>query len=91
MRIEQVAAVPAGGEPLLLALDAVKNERDRRTGKQRFWLNVSENPYEQTDSRADGPAFKNRHATRQIPISRPLVDAIDAFVENHRGPAQALV
>lgn len=73
------------GEPLLLALDAVKNERDRRTGKQRFWLNVSENPYERTDPRPDGPALKNRHATRQIPISRALVDAIDAFVESHRG------
>ena len=73
------------GEPLLLAVDAVKSERDRRSGNERFWLNVSENPYERTDPRRDGPSLKNRQATRQIPISRAVVAAVDSFVENHRG------
>jgi hypothetical protein len=73
------------GEALLLAVDAIKSERERRTGKLRFWLNVSENPYERTDPRPDGPALKNRQATRPIPISQSLADAVDTFVENHRG------
>ena len=69
----------------MLPVDSVTSEIDQRTGKKRFWLNVSENPNEPDDPRADQPAFKNRLATRQIPISRPLVDAIETFVENYRG------
>ena len=72
-------------ELLQLPVDAVQSERDPHSGRERFWLNVSENPYERTDPRRDRPALKNDLATRQIPISRGLVEAIDAYAQGQRG------
>jgi integrase len=73
------------GELLQLPVDAVKDDFDKRLGRRRIWLNVSQNPYERTDPRRAVPYLKNDLATRQIPISAPLADAIEAYVVNFRG------
>lgn len=73
------------GELLQLAVDAVKDGFDRRLGRSRFWLNVCVNPHERHDPRGAKAALKNDLATRQIPISRPIADAIEAYVVNFRG------
>jgi integrase len=76
-------------EALALAVDAVKSEVDPRHGKERFWLDVCENPHERADPRPDIPSLKNASASRQIPISSALAGLVDTFVVNHRGRRDA--
>jgi integrase len=73
------------GELLQLPADAVKDGVDRRHGRPRSWLNVSTNPHEILDPRGATPRLKNALAVRQIPISRPVAEAIDNYVVNFRG------
>jgi len=80
-RRHKIRALPAAVVEDLYELawpNSSRNPFRRRTGKDRFWLNVSENPNERTDPRPDRPWLRNQLATRQIPISRAIVDAIDA-------------
>jgi integrase len=73
------------GELLQLAIDAVKDEFDRRLGRRRFWLNVAENPHERLDPRVAVPRLKNGLAARQIPISEALANAVETYGVNYRG------
>ncbi|RDI57235.1 site-specific integrase [Microvirga subterranea] len=68
----------------ILALDAIKEGIDPRTGEVRFWINVSENPYEPHDPRYARPGMKTPLSTRQIPISDELVSLIELYTENYR-------
>lgn len=46
-------------EIAILPLDAIKSDFDAATGRERYWLNVDESPYEQEDSRFYAPSLKN--------------------------------
>lgn len=73
------------GEALALPTDALKNEVDRRTGVERYWLDVDTNPYDAVDARYEPPGLKTANAVRQLPISRSIVTVIDTYVDNYRG------
>jgi integrase len=72
-------------EALLLPTNAVHGERDRRTNAERFWLDVTWNPYEPDDPRATAPSIKTAWSIRQIPLSAPLAKAIENYADNYRG------
>lgn len=75
------------GEILLLPADAVKSAYDPKQDKLRYWINVQENPYEETgtDSRYSKPSIKTGASIRQIPVSAVTANIIDAYVQNYRG------
>lgn len=73
-----------GGELLRMAVDAIAEEYDPRSGQDRVWLNVVENPYGDDDPRGDTPSFKNSLATRQIPVSRSIAEIVDTYVHKLR-------
>ena len=56
-------------EMAILPLDAIKSDFDAATGKESYWLNVNQSPYEQEDSRFDAPPLKNSQSRRQLPVS----------------------
>ncbi|HXJ94026.1 MAG TPA: site-specific integrase [Terriglobia bacterium] len=72
------------GELLSLASDPVKSGFDGRAQRQRSWITVRYNPYED-DPRYSRPAIKTPNSQRQIPISDSIVSVVDAYVINHRG------
>jgi integrase len=73
------------GELLLLPSDAVKNSIDKRSGFHRYWMNVTENPYEAIDYRSSKPSTKNDQSYRQIPVNESMSIVIQTYVENYRG------
>lgn len=75
------------GEVLLLPADAVKSGFDRKANRNRLWLNVQENPYEDAakDPRYSKPGIKTAASYRQIPISEAIAGVIDMYVQNFRG------
>lgn len=46
------------GEIAILPADAIKSDFDTVTGRDRFWLNIAERPYEDEDSRFNAPSLK---------------------------------
>lgn len=72
-------------EALLLPTNAVHGEYDRRTGADRFWLDVTWNPYEADDPRATAPRIKTAWSVRQIPLSAALAKAVENYSDNFRG------
>jgi integrase len=74
------------GEVLLLPADAVKSAYDRRQQRTRFWLNVQENEYEDSeiDPRYSKPGIKNAHSVRQVPVSELTAKVVQRYVENYR-------
>lgn len=73
------------GELLCQALDAICEETDPRSGLQRFWINVQENPYGDIDPRSDPPRLKNELAVRQVPVSSEIARIVETYVQNFRG------
>lgn len=71
-------------EIAILPLDAIKSDFDAATGKERYWLNVDERPYEQEDSRFDAPSLKNSQSRRQLPVSQDVLIANDNLSMGHR-------
>lgn len=71
------------GEMLLLTPDSFSNEFDFRTGTQVYWVTVEASA--QHDIRARAPRLKNGWASRQLPLSKELVSAIDIYVSQCRG------
>ena len=71
-------------EIAILPLDAIKSDFDAATGKERYWLNVDESPYEQEDSRFDAPSLKNSQSRRQLPVSQDVLIANDNLSMGHR-------
>ena len=75
------------GEVLLLPADTVKSGFDRKANRDRYWLNVQENPYEDaaSDPRYSRPGIKTAASYRQIPISEAIVGILDTYTQNFRG------
>jgi integrase len=72
------------GELLSLPVDPVKSDFDKRVQRERSWLTVRYNPYED-DLRYSRPAIKTVDSVRQIPISDSVVTIIDEYAANYRG------
>ncbi|SAL58586.1 Phage integrase [Caballeronia turbans] len=75
------------GEALLLPADAVKSAYDRGQHRTRYWINVEQNGYEdsEVDPRYSKPSIKNVHSLRQIPVSELTARVVQRYVENYRG------
>lgn len=73
------------GELLLLTSDAVKHGFDSKLGRDRYWLSVIENPYEDEDQRYSTPSIKTVNSVRQIPVSELTARIVQDYVENYRG------
>lgn len=75
------------GEVLLLPTDAVKSAFDRKHNKTKYWINIRENDYENSelDPRYSKPSIKTAQSVRQIPVSEATADIIDTYVQNYRG------
>jgi integrase len=79
------------GELLSLAADAIKSGFDRKLQRNRSWLTVRYNPYED-DPCHSRPSIKTPASLRQIPISEPIVAVVDEYVSNYRGrPAHSFL
>ncbi len=75
------------GELLILTADAIKHSFDSRLGRERYWLSVVENPYEETDRRYSTPSIKTAHSIRQLPVSEVTAKLVHGYVSNYRGKA----
>lgn len=73
------------GELLILTSDAIKHGFDSRQNRDRYWLSVVENPYENEDLRYSTPSIKTVNSVRQIPVSERTAHYIQNYVENYRG------
>lgn len=73
------------GEMLLLPVDAVKSSFDNSLGRMRYWINIKYPQKDDADKRYTRPNIKNPNSFRQIPISEPIVQLIQAYIANFRG------
>jgi integrase len=75
------------GELLLLTADTIKSAFDQQQQRTRYWLNVRESPYEETedDPRYSRPGIKTAHSIRQLPVSEAVATLVQSYVENYRG------
>lgn len=75
------------GEVLLLPVDGVKMMYDSKQARNRYWINVQENPYEKgnIDPRYSKPSIKTSSSLRQIPVSEVTAKIIDTYTQNYRG------
>ena len=72
------------GELLVLPADAVKGNFDRDLKKERFWMSVKYNEYED-DPRYSKPSIKNAPSIRQLPVSEVVAFIVREYVSNYRG------
>lgn len=80
------------GELLILTADTVKHAYDAHQQRERYWLSVTENPYEDTDLRYSTPSIKTVNSIRQIPVSEVTARLVQEYVENYRGkPAHSFL
>lgn len=83
------------GELLLLTVDAVKTEFDKKAQCDRHWINVQNLEVDDSDAGADctvdtrcnKPSIKTADSIRQIPVSRLTANVILTYTENYRGKA----
>lgn len=73
------------GEALILPVDAIKEDFDPGLGRNRLWLDVTENPYEDDDPRYTAPGIKTELSHRQIPMAEGIADIVRHYVDNYRG------
>jgi len=75
------------GEVLLLATDSIKSAFDRTQDRNRHWLNVQNNPYDEgaIDTRYSRPSIKTVSSIRQIPVSDLVSGIIQTYTDNFRG------
>ncbi|MCP1290344.1 site-specific integrase [Chromobacterium sp. S0633] len=73
------------GEMLLLPVDCIKSTYDKKLGRERYWLNVKNNEYEDEDTRYSKPSIKTASSIRQIPVSVTVANCVQVYVENYRG------
>jgi integrase len=78
------------GEALLLPVDAIKSAFDAKLGRDRCWINVRENDYEDStqDPRYSKPSIKTKDSIRQIPTSETTARIIESYASNYRGRPQ---
>ena len=72
------------GELLTLPVDAIKSSFDRSLNKDRYWMNVKYNEYED-DPRYSKPGIKNAPSVRQLPVSSTVALIVQEYASNHRG------
>ncbi|QHN03482.1 site-specific integrase [Granulicella sp. WH15] len=72
------------GELLVLPADAIKSSFDRDLQKERFWMSVRYNEYED-DPRSSKPSIKNAPSIRQLPVSEVVALIVQEYVSNYRG------
>jgi integrase len=72
------------GELLLQPVNAIRSEFDKRLNKDRQWLSVTFNDYEE-DTRYSKPEIKTPSSIRQIPVSELTANLILEYTENYRG------
>lgn len=73
------------GELLILTVDTVKHAYETRQQRDRYWLSVTENPYEDSDQRYSTPSIKTVNSIRQIPVSEVTARLVQEYIENYRG------
>lgn len=73
------------GELLILPVDTVKSAFDAKSQRVRYWLNVTENPYDRDDVRYNKPSIKTANSYRQIPVNEATAILVQSYVENYRG------
>jgi len=73
-------------EALILPIDAIRSEVSSNGDQTLYWLNIVDNHYEPDEERSLAPSIKTTDSVRQIPISKELVDIIDFYGQNYRGP-----
>jgi len=78
------------GEVLLLPVDAIKSAFDQKLDRDRSWINIRENDYEDsaTDPRYSRPSIKTKDSIRQIPISETTTRIVESYAQNYRGRPQ---
>jgi hypothetical protein len=59
------------GEVFALPTDAIKSGFDHNLQRDRFWMTVKNNEYEE-DQRFSKPSIKTASSIRQLPVSRPV-------------------
>jgi integrase len=72
------------GEVLSLSVDAVKSGFDATLQRERYWLGVKYNEY-QEDTRFSKPSIKTADSFRQIPVSEPIALLVDSYITSYRG------
>lgn len=72
------------GELLLQPVNAIRSEFDKKQNKDRHWLSVTSNDYEE-DIRYSKPEIKTPSSIRQIPVSELTANIILEYTENYRG------
>lgn len=73
------------GEIAVLSVDAFRCGYDHEHGKERYWLNIQHNPYEEHDPRFEEPSLKTAFSVRQIPVTSELFHLARRYIENYRG------
>lgn len=75
------------GEVLLLPADAVKSAYDSKLNRDRYWINIRENEYEESalDPRYSKPSIKTKDSIRQIPLNETTARIIELYSQNFRG------
>jgi integrase len=71
-------------ELLIFPADVIKNSFDRSLQKERFWMTVKYNEYED-DPRYSKPSIKNASSIRQLPVSQTIALLVQEYVANYRG------
>jgi integrase len=71
-------------ELLCLPADVIKSGFDRNLQKERFWIAVRYNEYED-DPRYSTPRIKNANSIRPLPVSQPIALLVQKYVSNYRG------
>jgi integrase len=74
------------GELLAMPVDVIKSGFDRGLGKERYWMNVAYNEYED-DPRYSKPGIKNAPSVRELPVSITIALVGQEYALNYRGRA----
>jgi site-specific recombinase XerD len=72
------------GELLCMSSDAINCAFDNKAQRDRFWLTVRLNRYEE-DRRSSTPSIKTPDSVRQLPLSEQIVRLVDEYAANYRG------
>jgi integrase len=72
------------GELLAMPSDVIKSGFDRSRGKERYWMNVAYNEYDD-DPRYSKPGIKNAQSVRQLPVSSTVALIGQEYAQNYRG------
>lgn len=76
------------GEALLLQVDSLKSDVERRTSRLVYWLDVTTIGDEDEDPRATRPSIKTAQSHRQVPISNGLAALYNHYVNEVRVPGE---